>query len=81
MREERDGKFNLSVNLISRIPNPVELLHNWLLTNFKYHEPWFYSRLFDESEEGNFKVTPGLKKVDVIRKPVPCDPKLYVLSG
>ena len=46
-------------NLLSRIPKLVELSHEWVLTNFKYQEPEFYSRLFDESEKGTFEVPTG----------------------
>ena len=35
---------------------------------------------FCDSEEGPFEVTPGCKKVGVLRKPVPGDPKLYFLQ-
>ena len=37
-----------------------------------------YAWLFDESEEGPFEVSPGRKKVGVIRKPLPGSTKLYV---
>ena len=58
----------------------VELSHTWVLTNFKYQETEFYSRLFDESEEGPFEVPPGLTNVGIIRKSVPGATKLYVLQ-
>ena len=80
MYEESDGKFHLSRNLLSRPSNTVELSHELVLTNFKYKEPEFYARLFDESEEIPFEVTPGRTNVGIIRKPVPGTPKLYVLQ-
>ena len=68
-------------NMIIRLPKPIELLHDWVLENFKYQDPCFYARLFDDSEEGPFEVPPGRKKVFVIIKPLPGDPKLYILKG
>ena len=47
---------------------------------FKYQEPAFYARLFDEWEKGPFDVPPGCTKVGVIIKSVPGAPKLYVLQ-
>ena len=46
----------------------VELSHERILTNFKYQEPEFYPRLFDELEKGHFKVSLGRKKFDEIIK-------------
>ena len=43
---ERDNKFIFKVNLLSILPKPVELSHEWVLTNFKYQEPEFYAILF-----------------------------------
>ena len=48
LREKCDGNFVFKGNLISRLPKPVELTHKWTNTNYKYQEPKFYSRLFDE---------------------------------
>ena len=42
--------------------------------------PSFYNRLFDESEEGPFEVSPGRTKFGLIIKPVPGAPKLCVLQ-
>ena len=78
LREEHDGKFYFKVDILSILPNPVELSHHWVLTNFNYRDPSLYDRLFDESEEVTFEVTPGRKNVGIIIKPVPGDPKLYV---
>ena len=44
----------------------------------KCQEPWFYVRLFDESEDGTFGVPLGCTNFGVIRKPVPSDLSLYV---
>ena len=38
------------------------------LEKFKYQEPLFCARLFDESEEGPFEVPPGRTKEYEIRK-------------
>ena len=35
--------------MLSRLPNPVELSQECLLTNFKNQEPDIYARLFDKS--------------------------------
>ena len=48
--EELYGKFLFKVNLLSRLPKPVELSNKWILKNLKYQYPVFYSRLFDDSE-------------------------------
>ena len=45
--EERDGKFHLSVNMISRIQNHVELSHEWELINLKYQESEFYASIIN----------------------------------
>ena len=49
--------------------------------NFKYQDPWFYSRLFDESEDGPFELPPG--RTNTYDKNVlsPNAPKSYVLQG
>ena len=52
--EECDGKFQFYGNLLSRLPNPVELSHKWVLKICKYQEPSFDARLFYGSEEGLF---------------------------
>ena len=64
--EERDGKSHFKGNIPSRIQNPVELSHGWVLTNFKYQEPAFYSILFDKYEEVPFEVLPVCMKICVI---------------
>ena len=51
-----------------------------MLTSFKHQEPAFYTRLFDDPEEGPFEVPPCCTKVGVIIKPVPGDTKLYFLQ-
>ena len=66
--------------MISRILKPIELSHDWVLKNFKYQDPEFYNRSFDQSEEGPSEVTPGCKDVVVIRKLVPGTPKFYVFK-
>ena len=63
-------------NLLSRLTKPAELSHKWVLKIFKYQEPAFYDRLFDESEQGPFEVPPGHTNIDEIRKSVPGAPKL-----
>ena len=62
LRKERDGKFIFKVNLLSRLTNPVEISRDWALTNFKYQEPEFYSRLFGEAGKGPFEVPMGHTK-------------------
>ena len=37
--------------MLSKLPKPVKLSYNWVLTNFRYQEPEIYARLFDESEK------------------------------
>ena len=51
-----------SKKILSKLPKPVGLSHEWININFKYQEPYFYSRLFDESENGPFEVPTGLTK-------------------
>ena len=51
LREKCDAKFLFKVSLLSRIANSIELLHEWVLTHFKYHETEFYSRLFDDQKK------------------------------
>ena len=70
--------FPFKVNMISILLKLSELSHEWLLKNFKYQEPVFYSRLFENDEEGPFEVLLGITNVGVTQKPVPDDPKLYV---
>ena len=36
--EERGGKIHSKGNMLSRLIKPVELSHEWVLTNFKYQE-------------------------------------------
>ena len=69
------------INILSILPNPAELLHNWVLTSFKHQEPAFYTRLFDDPEEGPFEVPPCCTKVGVIIKPVPGSTKLHVFQN
>ena len=45
--------------MLSTLPDPVEPSHEWVLTNFNYQEPAFFSRLFYESEKGHFEVPLG----------------------
>ena len=62
LREKRDRNIHLKGNLLSRIPKPVVLSHDWIKNNVKYQEPEFYSIFFDESENGPFEVPPGHTK-------------------
>ena len=78
--ERRDGEFIFKGNILSMIPKPVELSHNWVLTDFKYQEPAFYARLFNKSEEGSFEVPTGRTKVGVIINPVPGTTKLNLFQ-
>ena len=48
LREKCDGNFIFKENLLIILPNPVELSHEWVKTNFKYQEPEFYYVYFDE---------------------------------
>ena len=72
------SKLNFYRIMLSILTNTVELSHEWILINFKYQEPEFYARIFDESEDGYFEVPPGCIKVGIIRKLLPNDPKLYI---
>ena len=58
---------------------PIEISHKLLLISFKHQEPEIYEISLDEFEEVILEVPPGYNKVSLIRKPVPCAPKLYVL--
>ena len=58
LHKKRDGIFIFKGNMLSRLTKPVELSHDWVLTNLKYQEPEFYSRFFEESEQGCFEVPP-----------------------
>ena len=79
MWKELDEKFHLSGNIISRLPNLVEISHNWLLKVFNHKETAFCARLFGESEEDNFEVPPYCTKVGLIIEPLPGATKLYYL--
>ena len=81
LREKCDEDFIFKVNFLSRLPKLVELKHNWIKKNFNYQEPEFYSRFFDESENGLFEFTPALIKTYDKNKSVPDAPKLYILQG
>ena len=72
------GRFYFKLNLLSKLKNHVELSQEWSLKKFKYQDPEFYDRLFDNSEEGPFKIPPGCMNIFVIIKLVPDAPKLYV---
>ena len=54
--------------MISILPKNVELSQECVLANFKYQDPEFYARLFDNSKEGPFEVHTGRIKVCVIKK-------------
>ena len=56
--EKCDGDFIFKENFISRLPKPVGISHEWIKLNFKYQNPEFFSRLFDESENVLFEVPP-----------------------
>ena len=77
--EDRDCRFHFKASAISRISNAIELSHGWILKKIKYQDPGFYSRLFDKSEYGLFKLPPGRAKVGVKRNKLPGAPRLYVL--
>ena len=47
------------------------------MNNFKYQEPEFYSRLFDEAEKGTFEVPS--EHANKNENSVPDPPMLYVL--
>ena len=70
--------FYFRENIISRLPNPVELSHEWVLTNFNHQESAFYEILFYESKEGTFEVQSGRPKSAVIIKPGPGAPKFFL---
>ena len=58
LRDKRDGKLLFKRKPLSRKPNPVELSHEWVLTDLKYQEPEFYSIFFDELLKKHFEVPP-----------------------
>ena len=62
--EIHDVNFIFKGNILSRLPKPIELTHKWIKINFKYQEPEFYFRLFDESDNGPFEVPSGHIKTD-----------------
>ena len=66
--------------MLSRIPKPFELSHEWVLKNSRYQEPSLYTISFYKSEKGPFEVPIGRTKKDEIRKLVPGSTKLYVLQ-
>ena len=68
LREKNDGRFIFRGYFLSGLTNPVEISHEWVLTNFKYQEPKFYSRLFNESEKVTFESPPGCTKKDLKNK-------------
>ena len=62
MSDKHDEIFLFKGKYLSRLPTPVELSHEWIKTNFNYQHPDFYSRLFDESENGPLEVPTGRTK-------------------
>ena len=66
MHEERGGKIHLKGNMLIILQKPVGISHEWVLNFFKYQEPEFYARLFNNYEEGPFEVPPGSMKFCVI---------------
>ena len=78
MSKERDGKFIFNGNMLSRQPNPVKISQEWVLINFKYQDPEFYARLFDNSGEGPFVFPPGHMKFCVVKIPLTGTDKSYV---
>ena len=60
--EKHDGEFLFKVNLISRLPNPVELSQEWVLTNLKYKEPFFIIYCLVSQERDRLKSLQGVKK-------------------
>ena len=77
MREERDDKFIFKVNMLSRLPELVEISHEWVLTNFNYQEPKTYAKCFDDPEKGPSEAPPGHTNKYQIIKSVPDDPTLH----
>ena len=73
-----DKNYLFKGNLISRIPKPVELPHECIKTNFKYQDPEFYYRLFDESGNEPFGFSPRRKKTYDNKISTSCF-KVYVL--
>ena len=61
------GMFRFKGNLLSILPKPVEISHEWVLKSFKYQETSFYARLFDRYEEVTFEVPPDRRNFGVIR--------------
>ena len=54
--------FVFQSKFLSILPNPVELSHKWIKTDFKYQESEFYYILFDELENRPFDVPTGHTK-------------------
>ena len=75
-----DGDFLFGVKVFSILTKPVELTHKYIKKVFKYQQPYFYSLLFDESENGPFEVPPRRIKTYDNKKSVPDATKLYVLQ-
>ena len=75
-REEPYVKLNFYGHILSRLTKPVDLSHERVLTYFKYQEPAFYGKIFDDSKEVPFKVPTGRTNFSVMRKPVLGSPRL-----
>ena len=45
LHKECDRKFHFFGNLLSRLQNPVELSHKWVLKNFNRQEPVFLCKI------------------------------------
>ena len=66
--------------MVSILTTPVEPSKEGVLKILNYQEPWFYTRLFDNTEERPFEVTIGHMKVCVIIKQVPGYPKFFSIN-
>ena len=81
MHDHSDKKIHLSINILSRLSNFVELSYEWEMKYFNNQEPVSYEILYDDYEEVTFEVLPGHTKVGVIIKLVRSATKLYIFHG
>ena len=75
--EKRDGKFNFKGNFLSRLTNPVELSHEWVL---KISSVRIHSFTIDGFMRHKKDPLKSLQDVQKKREKLPDDPKLYVLQ-
>ena len=79
LREERDGEFIFKENMLSRVPKPVELSHEWFLNISSIRSQNVSLEYLMSKKKTLFEVPAGHKKFDEIRKSISGAPKLYIL--